>query len=438
MLGKIKNSKYLQDENYREILTGSFFGTMYKVLGYGFTYVFLFLVARYFGAEGTGVYTLSLSILMVLAMFGQLGLNTGVLRFVGEFKAKGKNIGPLYKTVLKLVIPVSLAFSVLLFLLSDILAEKAFNDTQLALPMKIIAVTLPFLVLKNMNIEFLRGLKRIKLSEFFRSLDRQLFNVVILLGAIFFFTAIYMPVIILGISFFIGFVISLILVLNRIKFSKENLVTAKTLITVSLPMMITSFSMLLMGNIDSIMLGIFTTTENVGIYNIALKLAMIVQFILVGVNAIAAPKISEFYWGEKKEELKRIVKFSTTLMFLATFPILVMILAFPDFLLSLFGNEFIAGKDALMILAIGQFISVISGSVGIVLNMTGNQIILRNIMSVALLINIILNLILIPIFGILGASIATTISLTMWNLYSVLVVRRKLGFFTFPDLKIFL
>ena len=63
--------------------------------------------------------------------------------------------------------------------------------------------------------------------------------------------------------------------------------------------------------------------------------------------------------------------------------------------------------------------------------MTGNQNIYASILFIGAVLNIVLNLILIPLYGINGAALASMSSLIIWNLSMVLVVKKKLGFYTF-------
>ena len=102
--------------------------------------------------------------------------------------------------------------------------------------------------------------------------------------------------------------------------------------------------------------------------------------------------------------------------------------------MSFLGSEFINAKYVLLILLIGKLVDSISGSVGVILQMTGHQKVFQNIVFIALILNILLNLLLIPIYGIEGAAISSTCSIIFWNISSVMYVRRKFGiwsFFTF-------
>ena len=113
---------------------------------------------------------------------------------------------------------------------------------------------------------------------------------------------------------------------------------------------------------------------------------------------------------------------------------------FPEFLLGLFGQEFKIGVTAFIFLSCGRLISSFSGSVGNILQMTGNQDIYAKILFVGAILNITLNLILIPdtsplaifnIVGINGAAFASMSSLIIWNISMVFVVKKKFGFYTF-------
>ena len=108
---------------------------------------------------------------------------------------------------------------------------------------------------------------------------------------------------------------------------------------------------------------------------------------------------------------------------------------FPSSILSFFGDEFILAKFSLLILAFSQAINALSASLGTILNMTGMQKVYGNILLVFLVLNIVLNYLLIPIYGIEGAAIASASSLMFWNLYSVFYVYKYYGVLTLISFK---
>jgi O-antigen/teichoic acid export membrane protein len=105
---------------------------------------------------------------------------------------------------------------------------------------------------------------------------------------------------------------------------------------------------------------------------------------------------------------------------------LVMILFGKGLLSFIFGAEFLGGYYSLVILIVAQLISVTSGSVALLLNMSGHEKKVLYVMAFSMTINVILNLIFIPKFGIEGAAFATLASTAVWNIYLSLYCFKKI------------
>ena len=109
-------------------------------------------------------------------------------------------------------------------------------------------------------------------------------------------------------------------------------------------------------------------------------------------------------------------------------------LTFKEKILMFFGKEFIAGSVALSLLLFGRLIESMSGTGNYILQILGYETIVRNIMFIAALLNIVLNFILIPIYGINGAAFASMISIVFWNIMYIFYIKQKLGFWNLPNL----
>ena len=118
------------------------------------------------------------------------------------------------------------------------------------------------------------------------------------------------------------------------------------------------------------------------------------------------------------DDLRLLIKRSSKIIFFITIPILILIIVFAESILGFFGTDFMVSKKTLYILMIGQFINILCGSVGYILLMTDKQNIFKNIMVLATFFNIVMNIILIPLYSINGAAIASSISLILWNVIS--------------------
>ena len=119
------------------------------------------------------------------------------------------------------------------------------------------------------------------------------------------------------------------------------------------------------------------------------------------------------------------------MIFVSSIPLIILSFLFPKLLLGIFGKEFVSGTIAFLILSVGRLISSLSGPAGNILQMTNNQNIYAKILFIGALFNIVLNYILIPIYGVNGAAIASMLSLVIWNVLMIYQVRRKFGFYTF-------
>jgi O-antigen/teichoic acid export membrane protein len=205
-----------------------------------------------------------------------------------------------------------------------------------------------------------------------------------------------------------------------------------TLLRSSLPLFWVSSMTSIMGWTGTFLLGVWGTSADVGIYTAAARTALLTSLILIAVNSIAAPKFAALYRQGDFDALSSTARHSTLLMALLATPILLVFLAFPRLVLGLFGTEFQAGGPILSILALGQFVNVATGSVGYLLMMSGHERSVRNNMVFAAALNIGLSCVLIPLFGRIGAAVATAVAIATLNLGAAYLVWSRLGIVTIP------
>lgn len=173
---------------------------------------------------------------------------------------------------------------------------------------------------------------------------------------------------------------------------------------------------------DILMVGYFLPAEEVGIYRVTVQVAMLVAVFFVAFNSIFSPIISNLYYRKKKENLQSVFKTVTRWGFYLGFLVFLIIIVSPNEILKIFGTDFLSGRNSLMVLSVGQLVNVGVGGVGFMLMMTGREK-LESLNTLGVLIlNIILNLLLIPRLGILGAAIATTASISTISVIRVIEI----------------
>ena len=180
-------------------------------------------------------------------------------------------------------------------------------------------------------------------------------------------------------------------------------------------------------NIDVLMIGVILDKENSGIYGIASRISVFIAFGLFAINTVIAPQISKLYSENNINRLKLLLLTSSRYNLIFTILFFVLIIYFNLEILNIFGIEFSRGSTALIILCAGQLVNVITGSVGVLMTMTGLELYAARIIIFSIILNIILNLILIPFFGIEGAAVATTFTVSISNILMLYYSIRETG-----------
>ena len=427
----------LKDKDFSELLRGSGLSLFLRFGGLMSGYVLTLIIANLFGADGLGDYVLSITVLRLFTLLSKLGLDTTSIKFIASFASQNKwtSIFKFRNKVVFILIISSIFFSFLLYTLSQPIADLINAQVKYIKLNSFFILPMSFFML---HYQSLRGLKRIAEFSFFYRMSQSLFTVVSVLIIYYFIQDNEVPI--------YAYLVSLLLVsvlaflsfrynLNKKSYGKESaemqILKYSQILKISIPLMFAQSVQFIMAWTDKLMLGSMTTTVDVGVYHTAFKLSMFAAVALMSVNSIASPKFAEMFAKKDFLGLKKVVHQSTKMIFWFSFPLVIVFFMFPDFLLGLFGEEFKVGVTAFIFLSCGRLISSFSGSVGNILQMTGNQNIYAIILLIGAILNVVLNLILIPLYGINGAAIASMSSLIVWNLSMVLVVKQKFGFYTF-------
>ena len=434
---KSKIKKALTDKDFSELIKGSGISFFLRFGGLAVGYLLTLVIANLFGAKGLGDYVLAITVLRLFTLLAKAGLDTTSIRFIASFASKDKwtSIFSLRKQVITILSFTSVFASVLMYFLAIPIADLINAKSEYIELNAFFVLPMAFFML---HYQSLRGLKRIAEFSFFYRMSQALFSVISIV-IIYQFTQdsevpVYAYLVSVIIVSFLSFLSFRYWLKNRSdgrKSAEKEIMSYSTLLKISIPLMFAQSVQFIMAWTDKLMLGAMTTPEDVGIYHTAFKLSMFAAVALMSINSIASPKFAEMFGKNDMEGLKKVVHQSTKMIFWTSVPLVTIFFIFPEFFLGLFGDEFKIGVTAFIFLSCGRLVSSFSGSVGNILQMTGNQNIYALILFFGAILNIVLNLILIPKYGINGAAIASMSSLIVWNLSMVFVVKKKFGFYTF-------
>ncbi|TXK72560.1 flippase [Mesonia sp. HuA40] len=422
LIKKLKNT----NPDQKDVLKKGFYFLIFRGIGIIAGYLFTLYITNVFGAKVNGLISLSFSVFMFASIIGRLGIDVNFLRFYAKPENWKKDPGLFYRVVSKSFL-VSLVLMGVLLWAQDFFILHIFKKDQLAPYYFWSVLGIPFWTVTMLCAGALRAKGLNNWFAFFNNTGRFLLTILLLAVVYLFYTV--APVMLIQIHFWALVVLALIAfwVVSR----ELNQLTLKSgtnswrFLRESFPMLLSSTIMVFLGWLDTFILGIYETDENIGIYNAALKLALVTNFSIEAINSSLAPKIASAFAEQAHEKFKGLVKFSTRINFVATAGIVAVLLIFNQFFLGIFGEEFLVGKYVLIILCSIHLLNSTTGSVGIIMQMIGRQKQYQNIALIALGLNLILNFALIPLYGIEGAAAATAISLSFWNIAGTVYLKRK-------------
>jgi O-antigen/teichoic acid export membrane protein len=182
-----------------------------------------------------------------------------------------------------------------------------------------------------------------------------------------------------------------------------------------------------LGQLDKVLIGFYINAREVGIYAVASALVAFVPIALQSVNQIFSPTIADLYSRGDRELLGRLFQTLTKWVLLFTFPLATVLIVFAKPVVAMFGSDYVEGWPVLAIGVLGQLINCGTGSVGYLLLMSGNQARLVKIQGIVTVFMILINIILIPRWGIKGAAIGAAFATVSTNVLSLREVRSALG-----------
>ncbi len=418
-----------------ELVRGGSVAFSVKVFGAIAGFSFNVAIARILGPEATGIYFLGLALVMVFSMAGRLGLDNVLLKLVASDAAVGNwsGIGSAYRTGLLLSLVTSATLATLLFYFAPIIASGLFSEPGLEVPLRLFALAVVPFSLLTLHAECLKGLKRIFHSQLVQ-------------GALLPFLAL-LGLLIVGdrygvegavLAYVSAATITLVVAWAIWRTVSQPSIRSRTysrshLLVTSLPLLWVGLMNLAMGWTASFVLGVAGTSAEVGIYNVASRTALLIGFILVAVNSIAAPQFAGLYRENRLKELRRAVVGASRLVLLLSVPAGAAMMLFPATIIGVFGSGFVeTGAIVLVVLAAGQLINVATGSVTYLLMMTGLERMVARSVTVAAVANVVLTIILVPSFGALGAAMAAAVSLAAQNGLAVYYAWTELRIWSVP------
>ncbi len=388
-------------------------------------------LARGLGVEAYGVYAFALAILGALATFADVGIPQLTVREVARLSTSG-DWGAL-KGHLLAGGQITLLVSILVATAGIFAAPLLSSGVQLE-ALCAMFLMLPGTLAVRYGCASLRGAGFTTIAQF---TEYVLIPVVVLTAVAGVFLADEAwrtPTVAIALQAVIGFAVAVVVLPAAWRMLVKNRSAATvnpprlSFLQQALPFALIGGVSLLNSQIDLIMLGIFREATDVGLYRVAVLGAMLVAFGLQAGNAVLPTYFARFHTEQDKERLQALLTTSARAILGIAAPVAVVLVTFGGTLAALvFGAGFAASHVPLAILAAGELIGASMGSVGFLLYMTGRENRALKVLGFTAVLNIVLNLLLIPPFGMTGAAVATATGQLVRLVLLYRIVRVELG-----------
>ena len=375
-------------------------------------YALRIFIARSMSVEDFGLFYSVLAFFSFLWVIKDFGISSALVKYIPEFmiKRKFKDVSYSIKTSFILQFLLGLCIALPVFILSDYISVVFFHNTKASFLIKIFSIEIA------LGIVFLKML----LQGFQKILAFSVIEVLRVV-VIFIFILVFGTTTIenIAISYFLASLLiqaMMILYVSRILSGLKNSEppsddTMKRLTVYGSFIFIGSVSAFIIGYADTVVLTYFRSIYEVGLYQVSVSTSQLLLVFSSSLTVILFPLISEVWSVGKRDEIPKYIGFMMKSIFFFMILVSLVFITFPEIVIyTLFGDNYLGSSLPLQILSFGMIFSSINVVLSVILNAIGQPKKTTTSIIIVSLYNLSANLLVVPIFGIIGAAISTASS----------------------------
>lgn len=414
------------------IFGGSTFVFSCRVTGAGLTLFTQVLLARWLGAAELGIYVIAFSWCVLLAALSNVGMTPATLRVIGRALAEHKPgvIWGYSRRGGQIVLSVSCVLAIALGLLAVLAVDRLPGGN--AAPFLIALAAAPALALVSFQGQIAVAFRWLKTAFLANEVFRPLF-LILIIAAIWIGTEKLSASAVMAVQTTLMFVTAIVLYIILRAGMRAEISPApseydtRAWLRIGMPLLLITFFGNYFPEFMVILIGSHVATDQVAIFNASYRLALIITFGLFAIDSVTAPVASRLYAAGDIAELQAVVRRATKLGFLCSLAAVSGFALFGQFMLGLFGEEFVVGYKTMMILAAAQLVRSAAGPVLSLMAVTGHQDSCLIVFASSLVAAVILVFVLVPIFGIHGAALTVLLVTLGWSVWLHRLVVMHLG-----------
>ena len=390
------------------------------------------VIARSIGPERYGTYVLAMIVIAIVEVFGLLGLEPAMIKFVAQYKASGEfeRVRSVLRFGLGASFASTLAISLCVFFFSDGIAGSMFHNKELGPVLRIMVLGAPFTSMMVIILAALQGARLVKYKIFVQQVFSPVFRFAAILAAFGMGFQLMGIACVWTLTATAGLCLASGLVIKKmgqpLSWKKES--SPKEILSFSLPLMISRAFNQNISIAGILIIGMFCSSSDVGVYGVAMRTIPFLLVPFIAFNGILSPLFSELFTKKKMDELESVYKIGNKWVILITLPMCILMIHYSDFIVSVFGSGFSRSAQVMSVILVGHMVNAASGSAGLILSMTGRPMFILFNTGALFGLNIGLTIFLLGRMGIVGAAYAYSTSVIIiqclqlaevWFLYGI-------------------
>lgn len=399
------------------------------------------VLGRLYGAGGVGVFALAQSVLLGAGILARYGLDNTLMRYVGR-NYESRNVLIYLQWACRKASILSLVAAVAILLMRDWVAW-VFGAPALASVLVGIGVAVPAFTVSFVLSGFMKGIRKPATANLLENGAISLVAAVLIISVHWWKGGgqLEMAGWAMAIAAWVVLVQGVWQVYRWFGLSnskgreqglEDELIARSEFTRTSQSFLVMSLAQFVQQVVSIMIAGVFLSNDDLGLFKAAERVALLISFVLLVINAVFPPRFAKLYHQGDMKGLSHLARQGAALGLMMAAPLLAVCLFFPSWVLGWFGPDFGEASLLLRILAIAQLINVATGSVGYLLNMTGHEKLMRNIALVCNVSGVLLLFLALPILGVLGAAISLAVMILSQNIVALIFVWRRLRIWTLP------
>ncbi|MCM2257891.1 MAG: oligosaccharide flippase family protein [Vicinamibacteria bacterium] len=416
----------------RRLATLSLWALLLRIGGALSQLLLALVLARALGAAGSGLFHVASTAARLLAIVGRLGLDGVLMRAISARPTAGA-VDRVHRRALGLASLGLGTGAVLLAVFARPVAERVYGHPELYVPLLLGALAVVPMGLLQLEGEALKALGRLTAGSLAQAALAGLGTAVLLLvvpglrslaGA--------------SLAFLLAVTASFAWAASRYRHAQRSLPADEgpaeipPLAGPGLPLLGVTLVAQMMSWLDTLVLAAWAPAADVGIYSVATRIAAVTSIVNLALASVFGPQLAAAAAANDAAALRRTARASIALGCTLAAPGFAVLFLAPGAVLALFGVEFEAGAPLLRVLALGYALNPLTGSVGMLLTMSGHE---RDLMRVSLAAGVLhaaLLVVLVPVSGALGAATATAVAVAAVQLGAVAAAHRRVSILMLP------